>query len=62
MPATPMVDRITAEELKARLGGNEPVTIIDVRGGELYAASSTTIKGAIHFKVRKSRVASVMRR
>ena len=50
---TPTVDLITAEQLKAKLAGSEPVTIIDVRGGESYAASSNTIKGAIHFKVRK---------
>lgn len=52
-PATPAVDMITAEELKAKLTANQPVTIIDVRGGESYSASSNTIKGAIHFKVRK---------
>ena len=50
---TPAVDMITAEELKAKMAGNQPVTIIDVRSSEGYAASTTTIKGAIHFKVRK---------
>ena len=50
-PAT--VPTITAEELKAKLAGNEPITIIDVRSPEGYAASTTTIKGAIHFKARK---------
>ena len=49
----PAVDRITAEELKAKLAGNQPVMIIDVRSSEGYAASTTTIKGAIHFKLRK---------
>jgi rhodanese-related sulfurtransferase len=49
----PAVDTITAEELKTKLAGNQPVTIIDVRSPEGYAASTTTIKGAIHFKVRK---------
>jgi rhodanese-related sulfurtransferase len=44
---------ITAEELKAKLAGNQPVTIIDVRGAESYASATTTIKGAIHFKARK---------
>lgn len=44
---------ITAEELKAKLAGNSPVAIIDVRGSEGYAASSTTIKGAMHFKLRR---------
>ena len=50
---TPAVDRISVEELKAKLAGNQPVTIIDVRGSEAYAASSNTIKGAIHFKLRR---------
>ena len=50
---TPAVEMITAEELKAKLASNQSVTIIDVRGGESYAAASSTIKGAIHFKVRK---------
>ena len=49
----PAVETITAEELKAKLAGNQPVTIIDVRSSEGYAASATTIKGAIHFKARK---------
>ena len=47
------VPTITAEELKAKLAGNEPIMIIDVRSPQGYAASTTTIKGAIHFKVRK---------
>ena len=47
------VETITAEELKAKLAGNQPVTIIDVRSPQGYAASTTTIKGAIHFKARK---------
>ena len=53
------VETITAEELKAKVAGNQPVTIIDVRSSQGYAASTTTIKGAIHFKLRKlkSRIA-----
>src|SRR4030095_12662134 len=47
------VDMITAEELKGKMASNQPVTIIDVRSSEGYAASTTTIKGAIHFKTRK---------
>lgn len=47
------VETITAEELKAKLASNQPVTIIDVRSPQGYAASTTTIKGAIHFKARK---------
>ena len=49
----PAVQMITAEELKSKVTGNQPVTIIDVRGSEGYANSNKTIKGAIHFKVRK---------
>lgn len=51
--APPAVEMITAEELKAKLVSNQPVTIIDVRGSQSYAASSTTIKGAFHFKLRR---------
>ena len=47
------VEMITAEELKAKIAGNQPVMIIDVRSPQGYAASTTTIKGAIHFKGRK---------
>jgi len=54
-PASPAVETITVEELKTKLAGNQPVMIIDVRGSESYAAATTTIKGAIHFKVRKLR-------
>lgn len=50
---TPTVDMISADELKAKLTGNQPVTIIDVRSSEAYAAANQTIKGAIHFKTRK---------
>jgi rhodanese-related sulfurtransferase len=49
----PAIGTITAEELKAKLNNNDPVTIIDVRGAEGYAASQTTIKGAFHFKLRR---------
>jgi len=52
---TPQLSMITAEELKAKMAGNEPVTIIDVRSNEGYAASKITIKGAFHFKARKLR-------
>lgn len=44
---------ITAEELKSKMSSNQPVTVIDVRGSEGYAASSTTIQGAFHFKLRR---------
>ena len=51
--AAPNVEMISVEELKAKVASNHPVTIIDVRSSEGYAASSTTRKGALHFKVRK---------
>ena len=50
---TPAVDMISADELKAKLAGNQNVTIIDVRSSEAYATATQTIKGAIHFKTRK---------
>src|SRR6185503_3619989 len=49
----PAVDMMSAEELKAKVTSNQPVTIIDVRSSEGFAASSTTVKGSHHFKVRK---------
>jgi rhodanese-related sulfurtransferase len=49
----PAVEMISADELKAKVTGNQPVTIIDVRSSEGYAAATTTVKGAIHFKLRK---------
>ena len=49
----PAVEMISAEELKTKVTSNQPVTIIDVRSSEGYSASSTTVKGAIHFKLRK---------
>jgi rhodanese-related sulfurtransferase len=51
--AAPAVEMISADELKAKVTGNQPVTIIDVRSPEGYAAATTTVKGAIHFKLRK---------
>lgn len=52
-PATADVTMITADQLKAKLAGNQPVTIIDVRGSQSFAAATQTIKGAIHFKSRR---------
>ncbi|HVF89438.1 MAG TPA: rhodanese-like domain-containing protein [Blastocatellia bacterium] len=40
------IERITVDELKSKFAGNEPVVILDVRGGD-YDASQTKIKGAI---------------
>lgn len=47
------VQLITAEELKAKLTRNEPITIIDVRATSTYVDSDDTIKGAIHVKLRR---------
>lgn len=49
----PQVQFVTAEELKAKLAKNEPVTVIDVRSSSDFADSENKIKGAIHVKVRK---------
>lgn len=51
--AAPAVEMISADELKAKVTNNHPVTIIDVRSSEGYSAATTTVKGAIHFKLRK---------
>jgi rhodanese-related sulfurtransferase len=53
--AAPAVEMISAEELKAKVANNHRVTIIDVRSSEGYAAATTTVKGAIHFKLRRLR-------
>ena len=47
------VNMITAEELKTKVVNNEQVTVIDVRSSEGFANSTTTLKGSIHFKLRK---------
>ena len=47
------VNMITAEELKAKLANNEQVMVIDVRSSEGFASSSTTLKGSIHYKLRR---------
>jgi rhodanese-related sulfurtransferase len=44
---------ITAEELKAKMAGNENVTIIDVRSTESYVNSASTIRGSIYVKLRR---------
>jgi rhodanese-related sulfurtransferase len=48
----PAVEMISAEELKTKVAKNEPVTIIDVRSAEGFAASTTTVKGSYHYKLR----------
>jgi rhodanese-related sulfurtransferase len=47
------INFITAEELKAKVDKNEPVTIVDLRGPTVYAEATKTIKGSIHTKVRR---------
>ncbi len=49
----PAVNTITAEELKTKMAKNEQVTVIDVRSSEGFANSTTTVKGSMHFKLRK---------
>lgn len=58
-PESPAVEFITVEELKAKVAGNERMTIIDVRSTGSYIDSDDRIKGAIHVKLRrlKSRLA-----
>jgi rhodanese-related sulfurtransferase len=48
----PEIERITVQELKAKIARNEPVTIIDVRGSA-SAASDSRIKGAIVVRSRR---------
>jgi len=47
------VEFMAAEELKARIANNRPVTVVDVRGPSVYAQSDKTVQGAIHTKVRR---------
>lgn len=49
----PVVQMISAEELKTKVAANQPITIIDVRSSQGFANSSNTMKGSIHFKLRK---------
>ena len=46
------VSTITAEELKTKMVSNQPVLVVDVRAPEVFANSTTTVKGSYHFKVR----------
>jgi rhodanese-related sulfurtransferase len=54
-PKAPEIERITAEELKAKLAKNEPVTILDLRAIDTFINSPNKIKGAIHIKERRLR-------
>lgn len=54
-PKPPEIEFVTAQELKAKLAGNQPVTIIDVRSTNMYIDSDAKIRGAIHVKARRLR-------
>lgn len=45
-------DFMSAEQLKAKLARNEPITIIDVRDTDSYL-NNNKIKGSIHVKLRR---------
>lgn len=45
-------DYMSADQLKAKLARNEPVTIIDVRDTDSYL-NNNKIKGSIHVKLRR---------
>jgi rhodanese-related sulfurtransferase len=49
----PAINMISAEELKTKMAANQPVVIVDVRSAEGFANSTTTVKGSLHFKLRK---------
>ena len=49
----PAINMITAEELKTEMANNQPVVVVDVRSSEGFANSTTTVKGSVHFKLRK---------
>jgi rhodanese-related sulfurtransferase len=46
---------ISAAELKEKLAGGEPVTVIDLRSANAYASSDGKVRGAIHIKERRLR-------
>jgi rhodanese-related sulfurtransferase len=53
-PQTPPgIEFIKAEELKARIAKNQPLTIIDVRSTGGSGDDGRKIKGAIHVKLRR---------
>ena len=49
----PQIEFITAEELKAQIAKNQPLTIIDVRSTGGSGDDERKIKGAIHVKLRR---------
>jgi rhodanese-related sulfurtransferase len=52
---TSQTEFITAEELKAKIASNQPVTIIDVRSVSGLGNDERKIKGSIHVKLRRLR-------
>lgn len=50
---SPQIERISAQELKSKLAGKKPLTIIDVRATNAFVYSDKKIKGAIHLKLRR---------
>ena len=48
----PAANMITAEQLKQKLASNQSVLIVDVRSPQGFAASTTTVKGSYHYKLR----------
>lgn len=53
-PPAREVEFITAEALKVKVAGGEPVTIIDVRTSS-YAGQEESIKGALRVRLRRLR-------
>jgi len=53
--ASSPIEFITAEELKAQIAKNQPLTIIDVRSTGGLGNDERKIKGAIHVKLRRLR-------
>ena len=49
----PQIEFITAQELKAQIAKNQPLTIIDVRSTGGSGDDDRKIKGAIHVKLRR---------
>lgn len=50
---TTQAEFIRAEELKAKLARNEPLTVIDVRDSSSYVDSNSRIKGSLYVKLRR---------
>ena len=52
-PQEPPIAFISAEDLKAKIGRNESLTIIDVRSTSGYSHSDSIIKGSLFVKLRR---------